>query len=253
MYRRYRVINPAGFMRQDMTSLVYAQWSIRITHEFRTLPGTLFSEANKKIPSLRHPLFIALDGSQAHPPGTKRSSGAIIRHGSTKEDKSEVESRSVLGFRSAQNVELPCVLYFGKGLQLAHGAIKKDAETLDESVAHGHSTVDSTPVPEGSSWKDIDITKPELPVLAKDRLPFREQMEISQSNGRKFTSPVYDIERLFAHHPQGLEVIKSSCLDLLPRGQRPSDDHDSVPMWVGIRGSKATIPVCVGLWKLASM
>ncbi|KAF9135405.1 hypothetical protein BGW39_003202 [Mortierella sp. 14UC] len=250
---RYRMINPAGFMRQDMTKLVYAQWSIRVAHEFRILPGTSYSEANKKESSLRHPRFISLDGSKARPPGTKKSSGGSTKHGSVKENESEAESGSVLGFRSAQNVELPCVMYFDKGLQQASGTSRKDGDTVDMDEVQEQPTLGSVTVPAGSPLKDIDITKPRLPVFAKDRLPLREHMEILQSNGRKFKTPVYDMERLFAHHPQGLEVIKAACLDLLPRGQRPSDDQDSVPVWVGVRGSKTTIPVCIGLWKMASM
>ncbi|KAG0371750.1 hypothetical protein BGX24_001248 [Mortierella sp. AD032] len=249
---RHRMINPSGFIRQDMAKLVYAQWSIRVAHEFKLLFRTSFTKPTKTRPSLRHPRFIVLDGSHAHPPGIKNASSTWAKQSSRGGDELGVDSASVLGLRSAQNVELPCVLYFGTGLRPTSETTTAEPETVGKDKAQEQVTLESVAVA-GSPWMDINITKPTLPAFTKDKLPTRARMEVSQSNGRRFKTPVYDMEQLFAHHPQGLEVIKATCLDLLPHAQVPSDDQDTAPVWVGVRGSKETIPVCVGLWKMASM
>lgn len=191
-----------------------------------------------------------MDGTHANPPGTRRkidvtgSSGLVEGLG------------PILGFRSAQKIEVPCVLYFGKGLQLTSGTdTSKDAaavskerkENKDRDLAVSRRTSES------GLLEEIDITKPNLPTLAKDRQSTHEQMEIWQSSGRRFKSPVYDMEQLFEHHPQGLDVIKQKCLELMPNAQVPSVDEIEVPMWLGVRGSRETIPICIGLWKMTSL
>ncbi|KAG0284345.1 hypothetical protein BGZ96_011280 [Linnemannia gamsii] len=246
---RYKTINAAAFMRQDMSALVYAQWSIRVAHEFRVLYKASFTKETKTQPSLRRPRFIVMDGSHAHPPGGRKSSANT--------DSSElVEGLGpILGFWSSQRIMVPCVMYFDKGLQLASGlpskvavVAGKETNTMKEQGLSVQRRAPATGLLE-----EIDIAKPSLPVFTKDGQPTHEQMEIWQSIGRRSKSPVYDMERLFEHHPQGLEVIKQKCLELLPNDQRPSGDQGSVPMWLGVRGSKETIPICTGLWKMACM
>ncbi|KAG0275867.1 hypothetical protein BGZ95_008279 [Linnemannia exigua] len=246
------MINPSGFIRQDMAKLVYTQWSIRVAHEFKLLFKTSFTKPTKTRPSLRHPRFVVLDGSHVQLPGIQNASSTRTKQSSEGGDESGVDSTSVLGFRSAQNVELPCVLYFGTGLRPTSEITSKELETVSKNKAQEQTAFGSVTLA-GSPWMDIDIAKPTLPLFAKDKLPSRVRMEVSQSTGRRFKTPVYDMERLFAHHPQGLEVIKASCLDLLPHAHIPSNNQEQAPVWVGVRGSKETIPVCVGLWKMASM
>ncbi|KAF9152740.1 hypothetical protein BG015_004795 [Linnemannia schmuckeri] len=252
---RYKMINTAAFMRQDMSKLVYAQWSIRVAHEFKVLYKTSFTKETKKQPTLRRPRFIVMDGSHAHPPGGRETSESSGTSG-------VMEGLGpILGFRSAQRIEVPCVLYFGKGLQLTSGMTSKDASAVSKETKKSNETKMgkdwdiSVPrrIPATGLLEDLDITKPNLPVFAKDRQPTHEQMEIWQSSGRRFKSSVYDMERLFEHHPQGLEVIKQKCLELLPTAQVPSTDKDATPMWLGVRGSRETIPICIGLWKMASI
>ncbi|KAG0067541.1 hypothetical protein BGZ89_005953 [Linnemannia elongata] len=245
---RYKMINTAAFMRQDMSKLVYAQWSIRVAHEFRVLYKTSFTKETKKQPTLRRPRFILLDGTHAHPPGTRRKIDTIGSNGL-------VEGLGpILGFRSAQRIDVPCVLYFGKGLQLKSGmGASKDAVALSKEITKNKDRDRSVPrrTSESGLLEEIDITKPNLPTLAKDRQSTHEQMEIWQSTGRRFKSPVYDMERLFEHHPQGLDVIKQKCLELMPNAQVPSSDEEVAPVWLGVRGSRETIPICIGLWKIA--
>ncbi|KAF9094594.1 hypothetical protein BGX29_009438 [Mortierella sp. GBA35] len=239
---RYKFINPAAFMRPDMSKLVYAQWSIRVAHQFRVLFRESLTKPSKKRPSLRHPRLTLLDGSKTRPPGTKTRSGAL-----------EEGLGSTLGFRSAQNVELPCVLYFGKGLHLAFTADKQHQAAAEHtSKDQDRDLKEQALATSGAPSTDIDITKPSLPTFSKDNGPTHERLEILQSNGRRFMSPVYDMERLFEHHPQGLDVIKKTCLDLLPNAQIPSQ-LDSGSIWMGVRGSRETIPIAVGLWKMASL
>lgn len=244
---RYKMINTAAFMRQDMSKLIYAQWSIRVAHEFRVLYKTSFTKETKKQPTLRRPRFIVMDGTHAHPPGTRRKTGIT--------DGSElVEGLGpILGFRSAQKIEVPCVLYFGKGLRLTSGTgTSKDAEAVSkENKRNKNRDLSmSRRTAESGLLEEIDITKPNLPTLAKDGQSTHEQMEIWQSTGRRFKSPVYDMERLFEHHPQGLDVIKQKCLELMPNAQVPSSDEEAAPIWLGVRGSRETIPICIGLWKM---
>ncbi|KAG9067716.1 hypothetical protein KI688_011303 [Linnemannia hyalina] len=244
---KYKSINTVAFMRQDMSKLVYAQWSIRVAHEFRVLYKTSFTKETKKQPTLRRPRFIVLDGAYAHPPGTR---GKIDITGSN----GLVEGlRPILGFRSAQRIEVPCVMYFGKGLQLTSGtSTSKDAAAMSkESKKNKDRDLSMSRRTSKSGLLDeIDITKPNLPTLAKDRQLAHEKMEIWQSTGRRFKSPVYDMERLFEHHPQGLDVIKQKCLELMPNAQVPSSDEEVAPVWLGVRGSRETIPICIGLWKM---
>lgn len=242
------MINTAAFMRQDMSALVYAQWSIRVAHEFRVLYKTSFTKETKTQPILRRPRFIVMDGSHALPPGSlKDSSGS----------SGLVEGLGpILGFRSAQKIEVPCVIYFDKGLQLASGEPCKKTAVVGKKTkkkkGQDFSVQPRTPDITGL-LEDIDITKPSLPVFPKSRQPAHERIEIWQSNGRRFKSPVYDMERLFEHHPQGLDVIKQKCLELLPNDQSPPGNQGPVPMWLGVRGSRETIPICIGLWKMAYM
>lgn len=241
------MINTAAFMRQDMSKLVYAQWSIRVAHEFRVLYRTSFTKETKKQPTLRRPRFIVLDGTHAHPPGTR---GKIDITGNS----GLVEGLGpILGFKSAQRIEVPCVLYFGKGLQLTSGTgtSKNAAAVNKESKKNTNRDLSvSRRTSESGLLEEIDITKPNLPTLAKDRQPTHEQMDIWQSTGRRFKSPVYDMERLFEHHPLGLDVIKQKCLELMPNAQVPSNDEGVAPVWLGVRGSRETIPICIGLWKM---
>lgn len=248
---RYKMINTAAFMRQDMSALVYAQWSIRVAYEFRVLYKMSFTKETKTQPSLRRPRFIVMDGSHAHPPEGRKSSANSDSSGLAE------GLGSILGFRSSQRIEVPCVMYFDKGLELTSGVSSKDTVVAGKETNKNKKKDQDLSVqrrtPATGLLEEIDITKPSLPVFTKDRQPTQEQIEIWQSSGRRFKSPVYDMERLFEHHPQGLEVIKQKCLELLPNDQRPSGDQGSVPMWLGVRGSKETIPICIGLWKMAYM
>ncbi|KAF8934212.1 hypothetical protein BGZ47_010452 [Haplosporangium gracile] len=246
---RYKMINTAAFMRQDMSELVYAQWSIRVAHEFRVLYKESFTKETKKQPTLRRPRFIVMDGSHAHPPGGKKT-------GDNSGTSGAMEGLApILGFRSAQRIEVPCVLYFGKGLQLTSGVTSKNASEVSKETkkSNDRNLSVSRQTPATGLLEDLDITKPNLPVFVMDRHPTHEQMDIWQSSGRWFKSPVYDMERLFEHHPQGLEVIKQKCLELLPTAQVPTSDMNAAPMWLGVRGSRMTIPICIGLWKMASI
>ncbi|KAF9921725.1 hypothetical protein FBU30_008212 [Linnemannia zychae] len=181
---RYKIITTSGFMRTDMSKLIYAQWSIRVAHEFRELFKASTLKSTKTQSSIRQSRFVILDGSHAHPPGSQMSVKTNVTNGNADDDEEKTDLKSILEFRSAQNMEIPCVLYFDKGLQTAFKQVELDSENQENNEAtqnRDQNIIQKKPSEIAiatllglEQLNEIDITKPTLPASTKDQQPKSE-------------------------------------------------------------------------------
>ena len=138
-----------------------------------------------------------------------------------------VESKQL--FHNPQSKGLQCVLYF------------KDASDIDPRPNDDRSLE----LPSTS-----DISQPSLPTLLSRSLVLQE-VTIRGKKGGPSTVPLYDMGQLFHNHPHGYQAILRACHKQLLTAKDQAGDRDL--RWVGLGESQSTVPVAVGLWKLASM
>ncbi|KAF9113699.1 hypothetical protein BGX27_000970 [Mortierella sp. AM989] len=95
-----------------------------------------------------------------------------------------------------------------------------------------------------------DITQPKLPSFV-DRSRVLSHVKTRYKNKTSFRVPMYDMEQLFENHPQGLEYIRQSLLKnfSVEKNQATTTNFQLF----GLVESQMTLPLAVGLWKLASI
>ncbi|KAF8933660.1 hypothetical protein BGZ58_006200 [Dissophora ornata] len=131
-------------------------------------------------------------------------------------------------FQSPQSKGLQCVLYF------KHTSDTNPRPNDDRSL---------------EQCPTFDISQPSLPTLMSRSLVLQE-VTIHGKKGGPSAVPLYDMEQLFHNHPNGYKAILHACHKQLPTAKDQASDNLG---WVGLVESQSSVPVAVGLWKLASM
>lgn len=211
------MINSSAYIRPNLAQLVYAQWTIRVASDLLDL--CMAKLGPSPVALLKNEVLTLGKGSS-----TQLEDVRLTMSGSTLKKK------------------LQCVLYFGP-LRSDIDAGSDDTESVGVNTdfqSHG----DEPPV--------VDITQPSLPTLM-DRSRVLRLVKIHSGEKNVFTVPMYDMEQLFHNHHDGLRAIQQACTRRLFLATPKDQAVDRNPRWIGLAESPSSVPVAMGLWKLASM
>ncbi|KAF9996233.1 hypothetical protein BGZ65_008175, partial [Modicella reniformis] len=227
---KYKMINPAAYIRPTLAQLVYAQWTIRVASDMIYLCETRSGPSPMAI--LKNETLKSEAGSSSTPPLFEdvrlTLSGATLKK------------------------KLQCVLYFGPpSLPPFLSPFDTVVSPSDNEDMKASNEVSQSHTDEPQLQQDI--TQPNLPTTLMDRSHVLRLAKVHSSEKSVFTVPMYDMERLFHNHQAGFKAIQQACVRRLFLATPKGSSVDHYPRWIGLAESQKSLPVAKGLWKLASI